>query len=202
MEFSVIMESQFFALVILPFLIFFARIIDVSMGTVRVIFIAKGMKVLAPLIGFFEVLIWIVAIGQIMGNLTSPLYYIAYAAGFSAGTYIGMWIEEKIAIGVVSLRIITRSGADELVEELRGNNYGVTSLAAEGKLGSVNIIFMMLSRTDLNSVIATVKKYNPRAFYSVEDVRFVSEGIFPNNHRNNIPHRGLKRFKRRVNKKK
>lgn len=176
-------DTGLFAYVVLPFLIFLSRIMDVSIGTIRVIFVARGMRYVAPILGFFEVLIWLVAIGQIMQNLTSPLYYVAYAGGFAAGTFVGIWIESKLAIGVVSLRIITRADATELIRVMREGNFGVTILDAEGATGPVKIIFMLLWRQDLPRAISLVKTYNPQAFYSVEDIRFVREGIFPD-HRN------------------
>jgi uncharacterized protein YebE (UPF0316 family) len=90
-----VISPEILTYVVLPVMIFFARICDVSLGTIRVIFISKGVKYLAPIIGFFEVIIWLLAIGQVMNNLTNFVAYIAYGAGFASGTYIGMIIEEK-----------------------------------------------------------------------------------------------------------
>ncbi|MDD1699528.1 MAG: DUF5698 domain-containing protein, partial [Methanoregula sp.] len=101
-------SPEIFTYVIIPLLIFCARICDVSLGTIRVIFISKGIKYLAPIIGFFEVIIWLLAIGQVMNNLTNFVAYGAYGAGFASGTYIGMLIEEKISLGLTSVRIITK----------------------------------------------------------------------------------------------
>src|SRR5512136_1974751 len=112
-------SSDLFAWVILPLLIFFARICDVSLGTIRVIFISKGIKYIAPIIGFFEVIIWLLAIGQVMNNLTNVVAYIAYGAGFASGTFIGMLIEEKISLGLTSVRIITKKDPAELIQYLR-----------------------------------------------------------------------------------
>ena len=92
-------ESHFFAWVVLPILIFLARICDVSLGTVRLIFVSRGFKYLAPVIGFFEVLIWILAMTQIMQNLTNPICYLGYAGGFATGNYIGILIAEKLSLG-------------------------------------------------------------------------------------------------------
>ncbi len=103
-----VITPELFAYVVLPIMIFCARICDVTMGTIRVIFISKGIRYLAPVIGFFEVIIWLLAIGQVMNNLTNVVSYIAYGAGFAAGTYIGMYIEEKISLGLTSVRIITK----------------------------------------------------------------------------------------------
>jgi len=171
-------DSDIFRWVILPLLIFSARIFDVSLQTMRIIFISKGKRLLAPALGFFEVLIWLVAIAQIMNNLTNPLYYLAYAAGFATGTYVGLRIEERLAVGVVLLRIITQMEASPLIACLRADEFGVTCIDAEGKSGKVKIIFMVLDRCDLPRVIETVRRNNPSAFYSVEDIRTVSKGFF------------------------
>ncbi|MCF7794547.1 MAG: DUF5698 domain-containing protein [Candidatus Cloacimonetes bacterium] len=93
---------------ILPILIFISRIFDVSLGTLRIIFVNKGMRYLAPIIGFFEVLIWLIVISQVMQNMNSPINYIAYAAGFATGNYVGILIEQKLAMGITLIRIITR----------------------------------------------------------------------------------------------
>lgn len=170
---------EIFAHVILPVMIFCARICDVTMGTIRVIFISKGIRCLAPVIGFFEVIIWLLAIGQVMNNLTNVVSYIAYGAGFAAGTYIGMYIEERISIGLASVRIITKEDPQELVQYLRSRNYGVTSIDGEGATGRVKMVFTIIRRQDLPPVVGIIKKFHPNAFYSVEEVRSVAEGVFP-----------------------
>ncbi|MBE0617977.1 MAG: DUF2179 domain-containing protein [Proteobacteria bacterium] len=173
------LDSPTFTWVVLPLLIFSARIVDVSLQTLRVIFINRGLRLVAPLLGFFEVLIWLLAIGQIMRHLDNFACYLAYGAGFATGTYVGMWIEGKLSLGMVILRVITRVAADALVAELRREEHGVTSIDAAGMAGPVKVLFTVLRRQDLPAVLATVRRYNPNAFYSVEDVRFASEGTFP-----------------------
>lgn len=168
-------HSHFFTYFIIPVLIFSARILDVSIGTMRVIFISKGYKLFASLCGFFEVLIWIVAITQIIKNLTNPIYYIVYAGGFATGNFVGILIEEKIALGTVLLRVVTKREFSELTEYLKNNNYGVTLLDAKGLYGTVKILFTIIHRNDLEEVVAFIQKVNPQAFYTVEDVRFVNE---------------------------
>jgi len=164
---------------ILPFLIFSARIIDVSLGTIRVIFIAKGMRFLAPLLGFFEILIWLVAIGQILQNLTHWINYVAYAGGFAMGNYVGMIIEIRLALGSVILRVINKDHSHELTEALIEKNYGVTNVDAQGRYGPVQILFMLLARQDVSEVVDIIHRHSPKAFYSIEDVRYVQEGVFP-----------------------
>jgi len=172
-------DSQIYALVVLPLFIFAARILDVSLGTIRIISISKGLKYLATVLGFFEIMVWLLAIRQIFQNLANVFYYIAYAGGFAMGTFVSIYIEDRLSIGTQVIRIITRKGASELVEALRSDGYGVTSTSAEGSEGRVNIIYTVIDRRDLQTVIGIIRGHNPRAFYSVEDVRLVSEKIFP-----------------------
>jgi len=168
-------SSEIYAWIILPLLIFFARIFDVSLGTIRIIFVSKGIKYLAPIIGFFEILIWLFAIGQIIQNLTNVYYYIFFAGGFAMGNLVGMIIEEKLSIGIVGIRIITRQDATKLVDAFKKSDFGITVVDAEGSKSKVKIIFTVVNRQNFQKVIKLVKQYNPKAFYSVEDIRYVSE---------------------------
>lgn len=165
--------------VVLPLLIFLARVCDVSIGTVRIIFVARGKRLLAPLLGFFEILIWLLAIQQVMQNLTNILCYLAYAGGFAAGTFVGMVIEEHLAIGMVVIRIITQQSADELVSALKEQECGVTIVDAKGTRGKVKIIYSVINRRDIDEIINIIKRYNPKAFYTIEDVREAYKGVFP-----------------------
>lgn len=172
-------HSEAFTFVLLPVLIFLARILDVSFGTIRIIFVSRGRKFLAPLIGFFEILIWLVAIGKVMQNLTNVYCYIAYAGGFAAGNFMGMWIEEKLAIGTLIIQIITNKDASALIAKLQSSGYGVTSVPAEGSTGQVHIVYSLIKRSALKDVMAIIKRFNPKAFYTIEDVRFASKELFP-----------------------
>jgi len=154
--------------------IFCARIIDVSIGTLRIIFLTRGMKYLAALLGFVESLVWIIAISQVMKNVNSWSAYLVFAGGFASGNIVGIWLEEKIALGTLIVRIITRFEADDLVKALRGTGCGVTNLDACGEQGPVMVLFTIVRRKKLPAVIALIRKYNPNAFYTVEDVRFAS----------------------------
>lgn len=168
-----------FTWLIIPLLIFVSRILDVTLGTLRIIFLGRGKKFLAPAFGFFEVLIWLIAIRQIMQNLNNPVTYLAYAAGFATGNFIGIYLESKLAIGSLSVRIITQRDATELVAQLRAAGYGVTSLDAEGMSGRVKLIYTVIRRKNLHDVLKTVKCFNPRAFISIQEIQSASAGIFP-----------------------
>jgi len=164
---------------LLPFLIFTARVVDVSLGTVRVIFVSRGLKHLAPVVGFFEILIWLLAIGQIMKNLSNPACYVAYAGGFAMGNYVGIAIAEKLSLGVVLIRVITRSYASQLVERLQQDGYGVTSIDGHGSSGQVKVVFTVVARRQVSDVVRLIKAFNPQAFHSIEEVGHVEKGIFP-----------------------
>jgi len=172
-------QSHLFAWVILPILIFLSRIADVSIGTVRVILVSRRLKYLAPLAGFFEVLIWILVIGQIMKNLSSPVCYVAYAGGFAAGNFIGILIAEKLSIGMVLVRVIFPKQANGLIDRLRERRYGVTSIDGQGANGPVQVVFTIVPRREVGAVVDLVKEFNPDAFYSVEEVDYVERGVFP-----------------------
>jgi uncharacterized protein YebE (UPF0316 family) len=171
--------SGFFTWLVLPVLIFVARILDVSLGTVRLVFVSRGFKYLAPLVGFFEVLIWILAIGQIMQHLTNPVCYIAYAGGFATGNFVGICIAEKLSLGVVLVRVVTGKNTAGLMESLKAGNYGVTSIDGHGTSGEVKVIFTIVPRKEVRGVVDLVKGFDLQAFYSVEEVGFVEKGVFP-----------------------
>ena len=171
-------HSEIFKYVVLPLLIFSTRICDVTLDTLRIIYVSRGIKFLAASIGFFEVLIWLFAITQIFKNLTNPLCYIGYAGGFAMGNFIGILIEERMAIGTVVIRIITQKDADELIELLKNAGYGVTHVDAQGGQGPVKIIFTIVKRKDIEHVLGIIQSSNPQAFFTIEDVRSVREGVF------------------------
>ncbi len=128
-------NNDLFTWVVLPLLIFFARIIDVSIGTMRLIFVSKGFKFLAPFLGFFEVIIWLMAIGQIMQNLNNIFCYLAYGLGFAMGNYIGILLEEKMSIGTVLVRVIPKLDVENLIKSLREDNFAVSAVEIEGMKG-------------------------------------------------------------------
>lgn len=164
---------------ILPILIFTARIVDVSIGTLRIIFLSRGLRYLAPVCGFFEVLVWLLAISQIMQHLGTWINYLSYAGGFAMGNYIGMAIEQKLAMGLIALRVISHKDPAELVTRLKGAHFGVTILEGCGVEGRVHLIFMVVKRKNLPYVARILKECMPNAFVTVDDVRSASGGVFP-----------------------
>jgi len=168
------MDNFWFDYVLVPCLILLARVIDVSLDTIRVIMVAKGYRKIAPFIGFFQVLIWIITITRIMANLGIWTTYVGYAAGFAIGTYVGMKIECKLALGYELIRVITRADASALISELTDRGYHITFVEGMGKDGKVGIFFIVNKRKVIREIIKVIKQLNPNAFYSIEDVRFVS----------------------------
>jgi len=173
------LSTNFYAWFILPILIFLARIADVSIGTVRLIFVSRGFKYLAPLVGFFEVLIWLLAIGQIMKNLSNPVCYIAYAGGFATGNYVGMWLAEKLSLGLVLIRVISNKDVLPLMKFLKSEDYGATSIDGHGTSGLVKVVFTIVPRREVQRVVDLIRKFDPQSFYSIEEVGYVEKGVFP-----------------------
>ncbi len=159
----------------IPALIFCARIIDVTIGTVKIILITRGMRKVSPFLGFIEVLVWVVTIGKVMENLDNPVNYVAYAAGFASGTYVGMLVEDRLAMGTVMVHVITRKDSTDLVNHLRDEGCIATRMHGVGDKGIVSIVFTVVDRSMVPVVLSAIKRFNPLAFYTIEDVRHVSD---------------------------
>jgi uncharacterized protein YebE (UPF0316 family) len=177
-----IFGSESLTWIILPLFIFLARMIDVTLGTMRIIFLSRGARKLAPVLGFFEVFIWIVAVSQLVNNMSNIAGFLAYASGFAAGNYLGMVIEGRLAIGTLVVRVVTQKEGSELVDRLHEEGFGVTVMEGRGITGPVREIFTIIKRKDLGAVTAIIHELNPKAFYSVEEIRSAREGIFPQEH--------------------
>jgi uncharacterized protein YebE (UPF0316 family) len=130
-------------------------------------------------LGIFEISIWLFAIGQIMQNLSNLGCYLGFAAGFTTGNFFGVLIERKLAIGTALVRIITNKETGELIAGLKAAEYGVTSIDAQGATGPVKIVLTVIKRKELAAVLAIIKHFDPRAFYSVDEIQSAAAGIFP-----------------------
>ncbi|TAL58429.1 MAG: DUF2179 domain-containing protein [Bacteroidetes bacterium] len=172
--------------IILPLIIFASRIGDVTLGTLRHVLMARGHKSVAPLLGFFEVLIWIIIVSQIMKQANNFACYIAWAGGFAMGNYIGLLIEEKIALGLQIIRIISHQDCEELITKLQSANHGTTVVDAQGAKGPVKIILTVVKRKNIDPIIHIIQKYNPDAFYSIEDIRDVNRGVFSKSNQSSL----------------
>jgi uncharacterized protein YaaQ len=114
-----------------------------------------------------------------MQNLSDWTCFFAFAFGFSLGNYLGIIIEKKLAMGMAVVQIITNRDADDLVDHLRGANFGVTSMDGQGATGKVQIVMSIVKRKQLPTVIELIETHSPGAFYAVKDLQSASEGIFP-----------------------
>lgn len=172
-------ESDIFQWVVLPLLIFLARMCDVTLATLRNIFLSKSVKYIVPFLGFIEVLIWLLAISQIMKNLHNPACFVAYALGYSMGIFVGIKIEERLALGLQIMRIFTQENPDELRLILSQHDFGVTVIDAHGTKGPVKILLTIVKRKDVLNVCNLITQHRPGAFYTIEDIRTVNKGVFP-----------------------
>jgi uncharacterized protein YebE (UPF0316 family) len=170
---------DWYAWVILPALIFVARVCDVTLGTLRIIFISRGRRRLAPLLGFFEVLIWIVVIGQLVQHLHSVTAYLCYAGGFAAGNFVGMWLENQLALGTFVLRVIISEDGEALAQKIHDAGFGVTRIDGQGAAGPVKLIYTIVKRRHVDQVLSIIHTTSPNAFVTIEEVRSTEKGIFP-----------------------
>jgi uncharacterized protein YebE (UPF0316 family) len=169
--------------VILPFIVFATRVLDVTLGTMRIIFLSRGRKLLAPLLGFVEVLIWITVVSQIVGGARNIVAYIAYALGFAVGNYVGMVIEDMLAIGTLVVRIILSGDGKKLVDNLREAGFGVTHVDGQGASGPVLLVYTVVMRKELERVVDIIHSTSPKTFFTVEELRSVQQGIFQTHQR-------------------
>lgn len=172
-------SSDLYTWVILPLIVFVARLADVTLGTIRIIFVARGKKYLAPLLGFLEVFIWITVVSQIVRGASHIAAYLAYAAGFAVGNYVGMIVEERLAIGTLVVRVILPRDGAALIDRLRTEGYGVTYVDGQGASGPVMLIYTVVMRKELPRVVDLIQELHPRAFFTVEELRSAQQGIFP-----------------------
>lgn len=161
--------------------IFFARVIDMALDVVRILMLTRDKKLLASLIGFVEVAIFIVALDKVMaGGMDDPLKVIAYAGGFATGNYVGGLIECLLAVGYVSMQVFPRRDkAGEVISRLRKEGFGVTSVIGAGRSGPQNIVHVIVKRRDLNKATKILDEIDKRIFFNISDARSIRGGVFP-----------------------
>ncbi len=164
--------------VLLNFLfIFFARVIDVSLLTVRMLLIVRGKKYLAGILGFFEVTVYILALGRVMSSLNNWTNILAYSSGFAVGNIVGSFIENKMALGTIVARIVPRKADDkDIAAELRDMGFGVTTIEGVGKDGPVCMLDITLHRKELSMLMGYLKEADADAFVTVSDTRETKGG--------------------------
>src|SRR5437660_9963413 len=167
------------AFLVLPLTVFLAEMCVVTLGTLRIIFVSRGRRLVAPVLGFLDVVMWLFAVGQTMQNLGNPACYIAFAAGFTTGSFLGLQVERRLALGTVVLRIITSKDPSEMLEQFHRAGYGVTVVEGQGATGPVKVVLTVVPRRELATLTAIIKAIDPKMFYSVDEIQSASEGIFP-----------------------
>lgn len=159
-------------------LIFSLRVLDMTLDTLRVLFVMRGRKKIAWVLGFFQSAIFVTAISTVLSNLDNPLNIIGYAAGFATGNVVGMAIEERLAIGHTSINIISSRLGSAITENLRKNGYAVTEIPARGKDGMVTMLNVLVLRKNVDKARKLVDEIDAEAFITIEDVRPVRRGFW------------------------
>ncbi len=159
-------------------LIFLARVSDVSMCTIRTLMVVRGKRIYAALIGFFEVIIYILALNSVVNTLDRPVNLVAYALGFAAGNYLGSLLEEKMALGQISAQIIPGENNKEMIDQLRKEGFGVTVFDGMGKNGLKQVLFVLLQRKDMSKLFNTVEDIDENCFITIMDTRATRGGYY------------------------
>lgn len=158
--------------------IFLLRVIDMSLDTMRMLFVVRGKKPIAWILGFLQSLVFVIAISTVLANLNNILNIIGYAAGFATGNVLGMFIEERLAIGYIAMRVISSKKDSGIARALRKAGFAVTEIQARGKDGKVALLNSSIKRRDVSRFEALVTKTEPGAFITAEDVRPIRVGFW------------------------
>lgn len=160
--------------------IFFCRVLDVSIGTLRTISVVQGRTRLAVALGFFEVLLWVAAVSQVMARLDdSPLLLVAYAGGFATGNAIGIALDRRLALGNIVVRLITHGDGPAMAEALRAHGQAVTTFEGLGRDGPVSMLWVVCARRAMQAVIDTARQQDPEVFFASEPVAATRTGAIP-----------------------
>ncbi|MFV1858134.1 MAG: DUF2179 domain-containing protein [Anaerolineales bacterium] len=169
---------EFIPVALLPILIFFIRVTDMSLDTLRVLFVVRGRRPQAWVVGFVQSALWVIAVASVLNHLDNLLNVLAYAAGFATGNVVGMRIEERLAIGHSHLRVISRQRGQAVAGAVRSAGYAVTELSGRGKDGTVSILTTSVRRRDIDPVRSEVLQADPDAFVTLSDVRPLHRGFW------------------------
>ena len=159
-----------------PIVIFLLRIVDVTLDTMRVLFMVRGRRLPAGILGFLMALVWIIAVGNAMKHLDSIWHILGYAAGYGTGTMVGITIENFVAFGLIQLRIVSKHGGVEIAEGLRERGYGATEFSGFGRDGAVEIVQSVVQRAHLDEVLGIIDRFDDTAFVTVEDPQVLRGG--------------------------
>lgn len=160
-------------------LIFGLRLTDVPIGTLKTVLMVRGMRTGATLLGLLEVTIWLMAMGKVMGQLDNPWNIAGYALGYSAGTWLGMWLESRLAIGSVEVHTISMTKSNEVADTIRAFGYGATQFQAYGQSGPLCIVGTIADRKHLDGLLNQIRAVDPSAFVTVDETKQVLGGYRP-----------------------
>jgi len=163
---------------LLPFVIFGLRVADMTLDTMRVLFVLRGRKALAWFLGFAQSAIWVVAISSVLRHVDNLWNVVGYAGGFATGTVVGMLIEERLALGHGHVRVISPQRGSALADAIRASGYAVTELAGRGRNGTVAVLTCSVRRREISRITRQVHALDPEAFVTVEDVRPLHRGYW------------------------
>jgi uncharacterized protein YebE (UPF0316 family) len=172
---EILLGGEIMELLIGGFLIFLARLVNVSIGTVRTLIGLRGRKFLATSLGFFESLIYILAVGHVLQDVGNVWNILGYCGGFACGTLLGLFVEEKLALGYTVVEAISKDG-NQIASALRREGYGVTETIGEGLSGEVHIVTIAAKRRDTKAVVALVNQVDETAFVIVDSITRVYRG--------------------------
>ena len=159
-----------------PLAIMALRATDVTMATTRMLLIVRGRRGIVPIIGFFEILIWVTAVGTVVQHLDSPLHVVGYASGFALGNYLGLLLEERMALGLATVRTMVKTGGPALAAELREQGFGVTEMEGRGKDGVVDVLYSVAPRRVVGRCVDLINARAPESFVVVDEPRAVHRG--------------------------
>ena len=166
---------------VLCFKIFFARIIDVSLGTIRTVLVVRGRRFTPAFIAFFEVLIWfLIAREALTTEVTSILIPICYAGGYATGTYIGGFISNNLVEGLIGVNVTTKtSGAKQMVEEIRSAGFGVSVIDLKNPQDDEDktMLIVQLNKSKLKTLTAIIRKNDPDAFVVINETKYTQNGL-------------------------
>jgi len=162
----------------LPIVIFLLRVTDMTLDTLRVLIVIRGLKAIAWILGFFQSAVWVIAVTSVLGNLGNAWNLIGYAAGFASGNVVGMLIEERVAIGHGHLRVISSTLGSAISEAIRSAGYAATEIAGRGKDGAVTLVVSSVRRRDIDRIQKEVARVDPEAFVAVEEIRPLHRGFW------------------------
>jgi uncharacterized protein YebE (UPF0316 family) len=159
--------------------IFALRVLSVTIGTVRTLLTVRGLKLASAAMGFVEVLIFVLAISQVITDIGNIWNVLGYCGGFAVGTIVGMALEDKLALGFAVVRIMSTTRWPEIIQALRGGGYGATKVIGEGKDGPLGIVYTVVRRKEVRDVVQMCEQLDQQAFITVEDAGRVYRGFLP-----------------------